>query len=269
MTSSDRYLRPPDARPLVGTTELLRALVSKELKVKYKRSALGFLWSLITPIALAGIYLFVFVYVYKVPKPDFILFLLSGLLPWQYFNMSVMAATSSFVENGALIRKAYFPRHLLPLSIVLANLINFLIGLGVLLIVVAIAGKPFWSQAHWLVGAVALETLLLAGFTLILSVGNIYFRDIQQLISILMLVFFFATPVVYEFSQLDGLPSWLRGIVMANPLTAVMEMYRAALFNMAPPRLHLVFLGFMEMIAVLALGAWLFRRLGPHMAKEV
>lgn len=262
-------MRRPDERPLVGTSELLRALVSKELKVKYKRSALGFLWSLITPIALTAIYLFVFVYVYKVPKRDFILFLLSGLLPWHYFNMSVLAATNSFVENGPLIRKVYFPRQLLPISIVIANLINFLIGLSVLMVVVLVVGKPFWSQAHWLVGAVLLETLILVGFTLILSLGNVYFRDIQQLISILMLVFFFATPVVYEFSQLDGLPAWLRWTVMANPLSAVMEMYRAALFRIAPPRIDVVLLGVAEAFGILAIGGALFKRFGPHLAKEV
>lgn len=262
-------LRPPDHRPLVGTSELLRALVSKELKVKYKRSALGFLWSLITPIALTAIYLFVFVYVYKVPKKDFILFLLSGLLPWHFFNMSVLAATSSFVDNGPLIRKVYFPRQLLPFSIVIANLINFLVALVVLIVIVVAADKAVWSQAHWLVGAIVLETLLLMGFTLILSVGNVYFRDIQQLISILMLVFFFATPVVYEFSQLDDLPAWLRGAVMVNPLSAVMEMYRAALFRISPPRLDLVLWGVAETLGILAVGTLLFRRFGPHLAKEV
>lgn len=266
MSETDFELSPPNRRGLAGSGEILRALVQKELKVKYKRSALGFFWSLITPVALTGIYLFVFIYVYHVPQKDFILFLLSGLLPWNYFNMSVLAATTSLVDNGPLIRKVYFQRLLLPLSSVFANLINFLMGLLILMAIVAISGKPLWTQLHWLFIAVIMETVLLTGISLILSVGNVYFRDIQQIISILMLVIFFATPVVYP---LEKVPARFRPFIEANPMTAVVEVYRAALFKIGMPDLRVVAVGLVEILFICLLGIVVFRRTSSQLAKEV
>jgi homopolymeric O-antigen transport system permease protein len=259
-------LRPPSSWRLVGVWELLRALVTKELKVKYKRSMLGFFWSLLTPIALTGIYLFVFIYVYKVPKQHFILFLLSGLLPWNYFNMSILAATTSIIDNGSAVRKVSFPRVLLPMSTVVANLINYSMGLLVLTAVMVLAGRPVWLRLHWLLLAVILETMLCFGVAMILSIGNVYFRDIQQLISILTLVLFFGTPVVYQLSQV---PSGFRPFILANPLSAIMEMYRAAFFESGPPGARLLALACAETLALFVAGYLLFRKIAPNLAKEV
>lgn len=257
---------PTERAGLVRTSEILRALVTKELKVKYKRSVLGFFWSLLTPLALTAVYLFVFIYVYEVDKKDYILFLLSGLLPWNYFNMSILAATPNLVENGPLIRKVFFPRALLPISTVLSNLFNFLIALGLLLVVVVVAGKPALANLHWLFAAILVETLLCIGLAMFLSISNVYLRDIQQLISILTLVLFFSTPLVYSFSDV---PAQFQPIIAANPLTAVMETYRAALITGDPPDLWLLGLGLAETTIVLLAGLLLFKRLSPNLAKEV
>lgn len=266
ITREAAELLPPTRRSSVRQRELLSALVLKELKVKYKRSVLGVFWSLLTPIALTGIYLFVFVYVYKVPKPDFVLLLLSGLLPWNYFNISSIAATLSLVDSGPLIRKVYFPRHLLPISIVFSNLFNLLVGLVVLVVFLAFAGRPVWGQLHWLLFAVFLETFLLMGLALFLSISNVYFRDIQQLISILILTLFFATPVVYELSDV---PQVFRNILLINPMTPVMEIYRSALFHARSPDLGLVMLGVVQAAGISVLGYGVFRRYSPFLAKEV
>lgn len=259
-------LHPPTKRALVAAPEILRALVIKELKVKYKRSFLGFLWSLITPAALAGVYLFVFIYVYPVGKDDFILFLLSGLLPWNFFNLAILASTSSFVENSNLVRKVYFPRALLPVSTVLANLINFSMGLGLLMVVLIVSGRPIWLGLHWLIVAIVLETALCIGASLALSVWNVYFRDIGQLISIFILVLFFATPIVYDVSNV---PEMFLPLIMANPLTAIMQTYRAALYSVSTPDLSLLALGTAETLVILALGYFVFRHQAPYLAKEV
>lgn len=259
-------LQPPDRRALVSAPEILRALVTKDLKVKYKRSILGFAWSLMTPVALTGVYLFVFIHVYRVPEKDFVLFLLAGLLPWNFFNISILAATSSVVDNGPLIRKVYFPRALLPVSSVTANLINFLIGLALLVVVMGVSGRPVWLTLHWLVLAVALETALCIGVALALSVWNVYFRDIQQLIGIFLLILFFATPIVYDVSRV---PDAFRPLILANPLSTIMQTYRAALFHARSPDLGLVALGLAETLAIFLLGFLEFRRLAPRLAKEV
>ncbi|MEO7819499.1 MAG: ABC transporter permease [Actinomycetota bacterium] len=259
-------LRSPTQRTLVGTRELLRALVLKELKVKYKRSILGLFWSLLTPMALTGIYLFVFVHVYRIPKPDFVLLLLTGLLPWNYFNMSLLATTGAFIENGPLVRKVYFPRQLLPISIIVSNLINFLAGLLFLVVILMFSGRAIWTQLHWVVIALALETALLIGISLFASIGNVYFRDIQQLISILILVLFFGTPIVYE---LADVPATFRNFLLVNPMTSVIEIYRAALFRVEGPDMSLVLLAFGETALMLVLGVLIFRKFAPNLAKEV
>lgn len=267
MSDTASELRSPTERAgLVRGSEILRALVAKELKVKYKRSVLGFFWSLITPLALTGIYLFVFVYIYQIPKKDYIIILLSGLLPWNFFNMTILAATSCLVDNGPLIRKVYFPRVLLPLATVFSNLFNFLIALLMLVAVVIISGRPVWTQLHWLILAVVLQTVLCAGLAQFLSISDVYFRDIQQLISILILVLFFATPIVYEFADV---PQGFAPFIIANPLTPIMEMYRAALVHTRPPQLWMVGLGVGQVAVVWAVGQWLFSRLSPNLAKEV
>ena len=266
MSDDIQGLQLPGSRSLVGWTELLRALVLKELKVKYKRSLLGFFWSLVTPLALTGVYLFVFIYVYKVPQKDFILFLLSGLLPWNFFNMSLLSATNSIVENGPIIRKLYFPRLLVPISAVLANLITLLFAMGLFSVILMITGRPLWTRLHILVLAIVLETLLISGLALSLSVWNVYFRDIQQLISIVITVVFFATPVVYDLSRV---PARFKPFILANPMAAVLELFRAALLTGRMPPNSVILLGIGEIAAIMMLGLTIFHRLGPHLAKEV
>lgn len=259
-------LYPPGKRSLVGAGEILRALVSKELKVKYKRSVLGFFWSLVTPLALTGIYLFVFVYVYRVPQKDFILFLLSGLLPWQYFNTGLVAATNSIIDNAPMVRKVYFPRVLVPASTVASNLINFLMGLGLLIVIVLATGRPLWLYLHWLILAVLLETMLCFGAGLALCVWNVYLRDIRQIINILLLVLFFATPIVYD---LTLVPERFRLLLLANPLTSIMHLYRAALFESSNPGASVVLLGIAQAALVLAFGWLTFHRYSPELPKEI
>lgn len=264
---SSQKLSPPTSRRLVNPIEVLRALVAKELKVKYKRSVLGFAWSLVTPLALSAIYLFVFVHVYQVPRKDFVLFLLVGLLPWNYFNLSILSATTSLVDNGSLIRKVYFPRFLLPSSNVLANLINFLAGMGILIVLLIFAGRPVWISLHWLVAAVVVETILCLGVALLLSITNVHFRDIGQLISILVLVLFFATPIVYDLSDIDR--EMFRTILLANPLTGIMQTYRSSLYEPSVPNLSYFGLAVAESLLIFGLGALVFRRFSREVAKEV
>lgn len=267
MSIKSQALAPPTSRRLVRPIEVLWALVTKELKVKYKRSVLGFAWSLVTPLALAAIYLFVFVHVYQVPRKDFVLFLLVGLLPWNYFNLSVLSATTSLVENGPLIRKVYFPRFLLPCSNVLANLINFLAGMGLLIILLVMRGRPVWISLHWLIAAIVVETILCFGVALFLSITNVHFRDIGQLISIIILVLFFATPIVYDLSDIDQ--DLFRTILLMNPLTGIIQTYRSALYQPSVPNLGHFGLAIAETFLIFGLGALVFWRFSREVAKEV
>lgn len=163
-------LRESTSWPLGAAPEALRELVRKELKLKYKRSLLGFLWSLVTPVVLMCVYLFVFGQVFEAPQRDYALFLLCGLVPWHFFSLGLMAATNSLLLERALIRRINFPRALVPAASVLANLVHFLVALACLLVLVVVTGRSPWLGLHWLALAVALETALCIGAGLALSV---------------------------------------------------------------------------------------------------
>jgi lipopolysaccharide transport system permease protein len=264
--SIETQLLPPSHRRLVGASEILRVLIRKELKVKYKRSALGFLWSFVTPLALTGIYLFVFEYVYQVARDNYLLFLLSGILPWNFFQLSITTGTDSLVRNAPLIRKVFFPRQLLPISVICANLITFLAGFGALIVLVAISGRPVFQQLHWVVIAVVLQTVLAVGVVGVVSVWNVYLRDIAQLIGIFMTILFFGTPIVYS---LDQVPDKFVPLILANPLSPIMEIYQAALFRAEAPNLDLVALAAAETAVILVVGVAVFRRHAPLLPKEL
>jgi len=264
--ASTRELRPPGSRRLVHWSELLIALARKDLKIRYKRSFLGFFWSMLNPILLTGIYLFVFIYVYRVKQPDFVLFLLSGLLPWQFFNMTILEAPNSMVNNAPLIRKFAFPKILIPTATVLANLLNFVLLLGLFSVIVTVLGRPIWRHFHWIILAILIEATLAVGCSLILSIGNVYLRDVRYIISFLTMVAFFATPIVYPLSRV---PERFRPIILANPMTSIIGLYRAGFYNSKPPGPLLIGLGLLETLAILGLGLLIFRRFAPTLAKEV
>jgi len=264
--ASAHELRPPGSRRLVHWSELLIALARKDLKIRYKRSVLGFLWSILNPVLLTGIYLFVFIYVYKVKQPDFVLFLLSGLLPWQFFNMTILEAPNAMVNNAPLIRKFAFPKILIPLATVLANVTNFILILGLFSVILTLLGKPVWQHFHWIILAIIIETILAVGCSLILAIGNVYLRDVRHIISFLTMVAFFATPIVYPLSRV---PKRFLPIILANPMASIIGLYRAGFYDSKPPDSLVLGLGLLETLAILGLGLLVFKRFAPTLAKEV
>jgi len=266
VAASARDLRPPGRQRLVHWSELLIALARKDLKIRYKRSVLGFLWSILNPVLLTGIYLFVFIYVYKVKQPDFVLFLLSGLLPWQFFNMTILEAPNSMVNNAPLIRKFAFPKGLIPLASVLANLANFILIISLFSVVVTVLRRPIWQHIHWVILAIIIETILAIGCCLILSIANVYLRDVRYIISFLTMVAFFATPIVYPLTRV---PNKFRPVILANPMTSIISLYRAGFYHSKPPEPLLIGLCLLETLAILGLGLLVFKRFAPTLAKEV
>lgn len=259
-------LQPPAKSSSVRALELLWALVAKEISIKYKRSVLGILWSFVTPLMLTGVYIYVFAYIYKRGTPGFALFVLSGILPWHFFNLSVMTATNSLVENSGLIRKVLFPRILIPIASVSAQLVNFLIGLCALIIILLFTGRGVLVHLHWLILVIAIETALCLGVSLIMSIWNVYFRDIRQLMVFFTLILFFLTPIVYELSRV---PEQIRPLVLMNPLTSIMQSYRSVLYEARVPDLWLLAIGAAEAAAVLAFGLFIFRKWSPKLAREL
>lgn len=268
------------ASELIARRELLWNLTLRELRGRYKRSLLGWGWSLLNPIAFMLIYTFAFSVVLGADPPpgnpsgnsSYPFFLLCALLPWQFFNVSVTEAMGSIVSNGALVRKVAFPREHLVISAIIAGLVTLAVETTVLSLALVAFG---YMVLPWL-PLVVITALLLAvfavGFGLALAAANVYFRDMTYLWSIVVQAWFFSTPIIYSPElverELADYPTLLR-IYNNLPMAVVVRIFRNLMFDLRMPRL--IDYGLLTGYALIALfaGWWLFDRLEGRFAEEL
>lgn len=234
-----RSLRRPTAKlgELYRARELLLQLVRKELKVRYKNSALGFLWTMLTPALMTLVFTVVFRYVVPIPVDDFAAFFLVGYLLWQYFQNSCQGAIHSIVGNGDLVKKVHFPREVLPLSHVLAQLAHLVLALVVVspyLVVTRGVGVLLHLPATLIV--VVLLTVFTSGAAMWFAGINVVFRDLQELFVVIFLVWFYATPVIYPLALVRRMLTgssleWLITLLQFNPMTWFVEAFRQSLYG--------------------------------------
>lgn len=253
--------------------ELLRQLVAKELKVRYERSALGFLWTLVTPALMTAIFTAVFDLILGIDIEDFPAFFLSGYLVWAFFQNSVQGSVQTITANGALIRKVYFPREVLPLSIVLAQGVHFALALLVVgPYLVWARGVGVIAQLPVVVLGFLLVTVLASGLAMLFAAVNVTIRDLQEFVVVIFLIWFYATPVVYPYETLSALveryPLLVR-LVDANPMTWFVRLFRAALYEATWPAPGVVAAAATTSAVVFAVGYVRFGRHAVTFAKEV
>ncbi len=268
---------------LSASRELLANLTLRELRGKYKRSTLGWTWSLLNPLATMAIYTMVFSVILKVQPPvgepsglhSFPFFLLCGLLPWNFLSAGLGASIGSLVANGNLIKKVYFPREVVVASTVLAGVVAFLIELGVLAVALLLVRNFVLPWIPGVILLVALLTVFMLGLGLALSVFNVYFRDVQHLFAILMQLWFYATPIVYppelvpERAHVFGVLLPISGLYSLNPMVVFVRDFRACLYDLRfPPMSDLAYLSVVS-VAMLVVGAWVFTRFEPRLAEEL
>jgi len=259
-------------RKLFSYRELIVSLTKKELKVKYRGSVLGFFWSLLNPILTMLVYSFVFSIVLRAGIPEFAIFLICALLPFNFLSNSVNYGASSIIANSNLVNKIYFPREIIPLSIILANLFNFLLELAALFIVMGIMGYSFYIYLYLLPVVIFIQFFLVVGMTLLVSALNVFFRDLQHLITIIMMVWFFGTPIIYPLSMV---PERFQFIIKINPMTIYAAYYRnifyyvkypeGAGFPSAPETLTAVGIT----LLIFFIGYFAFKKLEPRFAEEI
>lgn len=268
------------ASELLARRELLWNLTLRELRGRYKRSLLGWGWSLLNPIAFMLVYTFAFSIILDAnPLPgdpsglsSYAFYLLCGLLPWTFFNVSVTTAMGGIVANGALVRKVAFPREHLVVSTVIAGLFTLGIEIVVLSIALIVAGNMVLPWIPLVIVTSFLLALFATGFALALAALNVYFRDMTYLWGIVVQAWFFSTPIVYPLDiverQLADRPNVLR-IYNDLPMSVVVRIYRNLLYDLRFPRLiDYGFLTIYALIAVLA-GWWIFDRLEGRFAEEL
>lgn len=205
--------------------ELLDLLVKREIKARYKDSTLGFFWSLARPIALLLVYWVAIGKFLQAERsiPEFAIFVFTGLTAWQFYSDIVMQGTGSIVANSGLIKKVYVPREVFPLSVVGSAAFNFSIQLVILTLFTAVRGQ-FPTGTRWLYAVLGIAVLVTFGtaLALLLAAWNVYLRDIQYLVEIAFMIFFWASPVVYSWGLVSGeLSPALQQVYLANPMTQV------------------------------------------------
>lgn len=266
----------PDTREL--PTELLWNLTLRELRGKFKRSVLGWLWSVINPLAAIAIYTIVFGVFFGVTPPVgdpsglhmYGFFLVCGLLPWTFLTNSLNGAAQSITANEGLVKKVYFPRAVLPGSSTLAWLASFGVELSVLGVVLLAWGNMILPWIPVVLVLMAIETVFVFGLGLLLAAGNAYFRDVQHFLGIVLNVWFYSTPILYPATLLDDQPAVVRFVVLElNPMAIFVDSYRDVLYHLRMP----TGMQWLAMTAValvtLAIGVSTFRRFEPKLAEEL
>jgi lipopolysaccharide transport system permease protein len=264
-----------------GARELTINLTLRELRGRYKRSALGWTWSLLNPLSTVIVFSIVFAFFLKIDPPvghpsgldSFPMFLLCGLLPFNFLSNGMNGSLDSLLANSNLIRKVYFPREVLVVSTVGALLVTFLVELGVLCVILLVLGNMVLPWLPVLVALVAIQTVFVLGIGLMLSVFNVYFRDVKHFIGIALQALFYSTPIVYPISFVEDAATRtsfpLLRVYELNPLVRFVDAYRAVLYDLRFPALSDVLYVSLWAVAMLGLGLFVFKRLDRRLAEEV
>ncbi|MDA0577045.1 MAG: ABC transporter permease [Verrucomicrobia bacterium] len=242
---------------VVRHRELLWILVGRNLKIRYKNSALGFFWSLLAPLFMIGIYtVFLKLMKFSMNLP----MLVTGIIAWQFAAMSLGDSLHAIVGNANLVTKSAFPRIILPLSMVLANVVNFLLSC-IVLIVYLVVERADLSHAAWFPVVLIVHVSLVTGVALLFSTANVFFRDTEHLVSMILLAWFFLTPVIYPDALVlenPAFPAAVQALFFANPMTGVITGYRMALLGWAGPGTAYLLLSVVASLSILLLGLFVF-----------
>lgn len=238
----------------------------KQLKAKYAGSLLGVSWSVINPLLIMSAITFVFTAVFKTQIKGFSFFALAGILPWMFFSNALTEAAFSLVNQQSLLRQFNLPREIFPLSSIMSNFINFLIGWLVIYPLLLFFNQKIILFFPWLIAILLFNLFFIFGLGLAFSVLNVFFRDLGHLLGVLLMFWFWMTPVFYS---LDMIPSCFRWLYNFNPMVPFIIYYREVTFYAAVPSVYLIVSVFIWTFISLFLGLLVFARYEPKLLKQI
>ncbi len=245
-------------RDLYRYRALVSALVVRGLKARYRGSVLGFFWTFLNPLLLMLVYLLVFSTVMKIGIKNYSVFLFAGLLPWTWFSTALTDGVGSIVNGSSLITKVLFPPQVLPTVAVLVNMMNYLFTLPLLLLFLIVLKMPLGLTFFSILPVILVQLILTQGATLMVSAINVYFRDLQQIVTNFLMLGFFVTPILYPLSHV---PQKVQFIFYINPMTVLFRSYQWIFYyNIHPNWLHLLYL-LIGSFVVLLIGVYIFEKL--------
>lgn len=246
--------------------ELLKSNVKKEIRGKYKGSFLGVLWSFVNPLLSVLVYAIVFPIILKSSQEHYVTYLIVGLLPWTFFTTAIANGTSTILANAGIIKKVYFPREILPISVVVSSTVNFVISCIVIAIFLLCSGIGFSWVNLYLPIIILAEFLLCLGIVFITGAINVYIRDAEYIINFFISMLFYATPILYS---ADLFPTSIRWILDLNPMAIIIGQYRDCLFYQVTPNIVSLIGVIIFGIILSIVGYFVFKKLEKGFAEEV
>jgi len=238
--------------------ELLKNLVLRDLKVRYRRSVLGFVWVMLNPLLMMLVLSVIFSEIFKVSTKNYTVYLLSGIIMWNFFAQSTGITVHAFLANRDLIKKVYIPRSIFPLSVLLSALVNFVFSLVPLIVIMVATGTPVSMNFYFVPFCLALVFVFSFGVALVLSTLTVFFHDIVYIYDVLLLAWMYATPVFYPASIV---PERFRVLLDMNPMYHLLTLFRGGLYLTTPAMLVQAAYGLLFSAGSLLIGSLIYIRL--------
>jgi ABC-2 type transport system permease protein len=252
---------------LVRYRELIKNLVLRDLKLKYRGSLLGFVWSLVNPLMMIGVYTVAFTYILRNRVEGFVFFVMLGTLAWSFFSSSASMSTGAVVESGGLMKSVTFPRAILPIASVLFNLAQHLLTVAVILPIMLLINQVSLAPAMLLYPFfLALQVLFTIGVAFVLAAGTAFFRDVRHLLDIALSALFWMTPILYPLAQV---PDRLRPLILLTPVSPFIVAYQQIFYYGHLPEFIVWIVAAIYAITMFLGGAWLFLSVEDQLAEQI
>lgn len=246
--------------------ELLKTNVKKEIRGRYKNSILGVVWSFLNPLLQLAVYAVIFGALLAGGDPTYHIYICVALIPWTYFTTAITQSAFTIIGNGDIIKKVYFPREILPISVVTSGAVNFMISTIIILAFVLFSGLGVSKYILLYPVILLIQYILLLGISFIVSSITVYVRDLEHIIGVVLMAAFYGTPIVYKLEQL---PANLQVIMQLNPMTHLINAYRDIFYYQQMPNLKMLGIILLIGLALTVVGYFIFKKLQKGFAEQL
>lgn len=255
-----------DIKELYKYREMLKSLVKKDLRTRYKGSVLGFLWTFVNPLLQLAVYTVIFSTIMRINIDKYAMFLFVALLPWIFFSTALQTSAGTIISNKDLVKKVYFPREVLPISVVTGALMNLLYSFVILFPCLIISRIGITSSIIYLPVVILVEYVITLAFSFLAASINVYFRDLEHLLAIFLMAWFYFTPIIFP---VEMIPKQYIVYFFLNPMTPIITAFRDILYYGKAPDLVMLGITLISGLMLVVFGYAVFKALQKNFAEEI